>query len=530
MSGPYERRLTNKRLLDLGKIVETLRSNWLLWIAPTVVFTIVGLLYAATKKNTWEASQAMVVRDEAVGEMGFGAQPLGRFGSPEQLKRSLETILQIAQNPAVAETALKKVGPSKPTNKPFPSEKDVESFAEDISVSSPKGTELGTSEVLYLSVKGSGKDRAIELNRAVYEAIEGRMMQLRRDHAKSMVSELVEKKEVADRSLAKVTKEMAAFEKKLGPDLSAMRTLAESVGGDGSTGTQVNQIRDEIRKAERLRSQQAQLFKLLRKVGKKPSVILSAPNQLLETAPTLKRLKEGLVSAQLESAKLKGSLTKSHPQIKVAEQKERQLMITLVREARNSIRSVAGDVKVSNNLVKSLKRKLAIVEGKISSLAAKRADYLNLTARVKQNQEQSKEITDSLSEARGLLEASDASSLITRMDEPTTGTKPIGPGRTLVFLGSSLGGLFFGFTLVYLLAPWQEAVRAGRRNSDRFRRRASDGANPNDRRGAVPALVDARPMQVQSLPDMVKTLPSANNDQDVNKALEQLSQIAAKQS
>ena len=532
MSGPYERRTTKKRLLDVGKCVDTLRTNWLLWVAPTVVFTTVGLLYAVTKKDTWQASQALVVRDEAVGEVGFGKQPLGQFDSPEQLKRALETVLQIALNPAVAETALKEVGPKKQTSNPFPSEKDVELFIEDIDVSAPKGTELGASDVLYLSVKGDPKDRAIALNRAVFSAIEGHMTKLRNDRAKSLVSELLKKKEVADASLAEITKEMAAFEKKLGPDLGAMRTLAESVGGEGSIGAQTTQIRDELRNAERKRSQQTQLFLLLRKVavGKQPNAILTAPNQLLEVAPALKRLKEGLVSAQLETAKLRGNLTKTHPKIKIAEQKERSLKVALIKEARNSIRAVAGDAKVSNNLVKSLKRKLAIVEGKISSLAGKRTAYLNLAASVRQNQEKVKAITASLSEARGQLEAAAASSLITRMGEPTTGTKPIGPGRTMVFAGSCGGGFLLGLSLVYLLAPWQEAMRAGRRSTDGYRRRAEDGANPNDRRGAIPALVDARPMQVQSLPEMVKTLPSANNDEDVSKALDQLSQIAAKQS
>ena len=114
MSSAYERRTSNQRLLNLAKIRETLVKNWLLWIAPTVAFTVVGTLYALTKKNQWQAAQALVVRDEAIGEMGFGnAQPLGRFGSNDDLKRSLETILQIAKNQSVAEEALKTVGPLK---------------------------------------------------------------------------------------------------------------------------------------------------------------------------------------------------------------------------------------------------------------------------------------------------------------------------------------------------------------------------------------------------------------------------------
>ena len=531
MSSAYERRTSNQRLLNLGKVQETLINNWLFWIAPTVIFSAVGVFYALTKKNTWEATQALSVRDEAVGEMGFGVpQPLGRFESNELLKRSLETILQIAKNPAVAKAALIEIGPAKAGKSDFPTEKDVESFIDDISIAAPKGTELGSSEVLYLTVKSRPKDRAVALNRAVYDALQDRMMQLRSDHATSLVAELSQKRELAEQALNESTKELSAFEKKLGPDLAAMRTLAESVGGDSAMGNHVSKLRDELRKAERLRSKQAQLFHLLRKVGKNPGTILSAPGQLLEARPSLKRLKDDLVSARVETAKLRGSLTDTHPQIKVAEQKEKNLIVALVREARNSVRAVAGDVKVSNNLVKALKRKLGGVEGTMSSLAGQRASYVNLTAKVKQHQEQFKQLNDSLSEAKGRVQASDVSSLITRIDEPTTGTRPAGPGRTLVVLASTLGGLTLGLSLVYVLAPWREAARYGRRSTDGYRRRATDGANPYDRRaGGVPQLVDARPLQLQSLPEMVKSLPSSTNDPDVKKALDQLSQIAGKQ-
>ena len=59
------------------------------------------------------------------------------------------------------------------------------------------------------------------------------------------------------------------------------------------------------------------------------------------------------------------------------------------------------------------------------------------------------------------------------MDDPITGTKPEGLGRLAVVVASTFVGLMLGLSLVYLLAPWQEAQR-GRRASDRMGRRASD--------------------------------------------------------
>ena len=109
-----------KRLIDLTKIIEALKKNWMLWMAPAIAFTIVGVLYAFTKTDRWNASQALIVRDEAIGEIGFDRAPLGRFDSNDSLKRSLETILQIAKNRTVVGEALKAIGPEKKSKKEFP--------------------------------------------------------------------------------------------------------------------------------------------------------------------------------------------------------------------------------------------------------------------------------------------------------------------------------------------------------------------------------------------------------------------------
>jgi len=530
MSGAYERR-TGSQLLNIGSIVDLLRRNWLLWLVPTLAFMTVGTLYALTRGKQWQASQALVVRDEVAGEMGFGnSGPLGRFESNDELKRSLETILQIAKNPGVAKAALKKVGPpeDRKSEGEFPTESEVEGLTGNISLSAPKGTEFGTSDYIYLTVKSNTQDRAVSLAVAVCDAMEKRMTQLRTAHSKSLVAELKEKQRLANHVLMESTAKLSAFERKLGSDLAEMRTLAESSGGDGALRVQVNQIRGELRNAERQRRVQAQLFHLLRKVGGDPNVILSAPSRLLEVQPSLRQLKDGLVAAKLATAKLRSSLTDTHPQVLASEQTEKNVLRALVREARNSIRAAAEDVKAANTQVKSLEKKLASVKDRLGGLAGQRAEYVNVSAEVDQRREQYKQINDSLSEARGRLEASDATSLITRFESPTTGSRPLGPGKSILILGTTLGGLFLGLTLVYLLAPWQGSNRSGRRASDMFRRRSSDKGNPYDRRAlaapAVPQLTDARPLEYQSLPDAVKALPSASDDPSVKQALAQMSQ------
>ena len=130
--GPVDRRNALKPVVDYGKIRQILAKHRLLWIAPTILFGVLGTFYALTKSDTWQASQALLVRDEAVGEMGFGA--LGRFDSSDSLKRSLETILQIAKNKQVVVEALRQLDSTEARFADGPSEQDVERIQDDISV------------------------------------------------------------------------------------------------------------------------------------------------------------------------------------------------------------------------------------------------------------------------------------------------------------------------------------------------------------------------------------------------------------
>ena len=58
-----------------------------------------------------------------------------------------------------------------------------------------------------------------------------------------------------------------------------------------------------------------------------------------------------------------------------------------------------------------------------------------------------------LSEARAAHASAEKTSLINRIDTPDTGSKPIGPTRTMLLLGGVFGGLVAGFGLVLLTVP-----------------------------------------------------------------------------
>ena len=379
MSSQYERRIGQQRLLDTEKVKDTLRKNMLIWVAPTVAFAIVGTLHALTKSDVWKASQALVVRDEAIGELGFsGRTPLGRFDNNDTLKRSLETILQISKNRHVAGEALAVVGPAKPKRSgTFPADRDIESFIDNISVSAPKGTEFGTSEVVYLSVEAKEPKRAVKLTEAVCDKLEVRMQELRDSAAKSIIAELQQKRDLAQRELTAITVRLSSLEQDLGADLGEMRTLAESgSAGESNIRSQLNQIKSELREAERNKEIQIELLKLLAKIGNEPDAILGTPNQLLNTQPALRRLKDGLVDAQLRAASLRATFTDDHPQVLAAALHQRNVLDQLRKEIKNAYRSTQNDIIVNKGLVASANVKMKEVRTRLDTLAGLRAVYV----------------------------------------------------------------------------------------------------------------------------------------------------------
>ena len=64
-----------------------------LWLFTTVLFGGLGVVYVLfMKQDTFQASQALLVRDEATGAV----MRLGRFQSQAEMKAAQETILEMA--------------------------------------------------------------------------------------------------------------------------------------------------------------------------------------------------------------------------------------------------------------------------------------------------------------------------------------------------------------------------------------------------------------------------------------------------
>ena len=89
----------------------------------------------------------------------------------------------------------------------------------------------------------------------------------------------------------------------------------------------------------------------------------------------------------------------------------------------------------------------------MQNLAAVRAEYANQAAEVKNRSVLLERAQQNLAEARAARASAKAASLISRIDAPDAGIRPIGPGRAVIALCGVLGGLLAGFGLLFLVAP-----------------------------------------------------------------------------
>ena len=79
------------------EIVNILRDHPRRWIVPMIAGGLLAAIYAVLRSPTWDASQALMVRDET---MGTTARP-GKFQQPDEMKTVQETILELARSRSV---------------------------------------------------------------------------------------------------------------------------------------------------------------------------------------------------------------------------------------------------------------------------------------------------------------------------------------------------------------------------------------------------------------------------------------------
>lgn len=424
------------------------------WIVPAVVVAAGAAAYVQSRVDTWEATQTLVVRNEAAGSSDAG----GKFRSAEEMKALLETIMELSKSRGVLRAALAQVSPRGPA----PSAEEISDLADATKLTPPKGAEFGKTEVIYLKVKDKSRERAVALATALCEQLESALATLRDRRAQSLIGELVETQRLAEADAAAATQKLAALERTVGGDLAELRHLTQTSGGDSDLRRMTLELESELRSARLTERRADELLKILQAARSDASQLLATPAGLLDSQPALRKLKEGLIETQVKTSQLRSTMSEAHPLVQAAEATEREVAARLNTELVQALRGAEIDWRLAADRVQQLEAQVVAMRQRLERLAGLRAEYSDLLHDVEQRNKLLADAQRKLVDARASQSSALTTSLISRIDTPDTGAKPIGPGNTLLLAAGVLGGLVVGLGVLFLSAqPMPSSPAAG---------------------------------------------------------------------
>lgn len=448
-----------------------------LWVGSTILFGIGGLGVALLSQDTWSARQPLVLRDEANGAV----DRLGRFSSQTELKAAQETILEMSQNPEVVTAALRQIGPPDGSNDPdYPSTKIVEQIAtKRVNVVAPQGSEFGNTEMVYLQVEAETPERASEFCRVVLDNLSAHLREVRRIRADSVIVELTHARDLARQKLDSALARMKEVEIQVGSDLGELRNLNDTISGDGANRRTMQETFKELQVAELETRRLESLYELLLAGSKDARHLLISGDELLSSQPSLQRLKDGMIDAQIESSKLASIYTVNHPRRRASLTTEREIADRMVLEARASLAAMEPSLQLNRERVQQLREQHDSLTSKLNKLAGVRTSYSKLDAEVRGLTDQLSKAEGSLSEAQASRSAALSTNLLSELGPPQVGEHPEGLSGSMTTLGSLIAGLMFGLGTVFLVAPGPSGPTFGRRLNDYLTgRRSTDSGNP----------------------------------------------------
>ena len=418
------------------------------WIIPTVALTVVACLYALVRSNTWEASQALIIREEANADQ---RRP-GSFADVNEMKTVQETILELVRSKTVLRDTLLAIGPagkSRPAT-PWPSDRDIAELRENIKMTPPNGAEFGKTEVFYLKVRDKERQRAVALAEEICRQLQHGFQTLRDEKLRSITDELSRAVQLAETDLASATKQLGELESTVGVDLAELRMLHVGATSGSDLRQKLVEVQNEIRANEAEHARHGQLLLVLKAAQKDPGRLLATPNTLLVALPAVNRLKNGLVDAQLETSKLIGTMSLDHPLVQSAKSAEAEISQNLHDEIAVAIKGLEVELKLADQRLTTLKKLLVSDEQRLQRLASLRAEYANLVAMTESRTSLLESARRNLSDAQAGRASASSVNLISRIDTPDTGINPIGPGKTAIAGAGLVGGLLIGLGYVFL--------------------------------------------------------------------------------
>ncbi|MEO9595564.1 hypothetical protein [Rhodopirellula bahusiensis] len=447
------------------------------WGGAAVLFGVLGLGTALFSSDRWAARQPLVLRDEATGAV----DRLGRFSSQTDLKAAQETLLEMARNPEVVAAALRDVGPvGGGEDESYPSTTLVDTVANRrVNVVAPQGSEFGNSELVYLKVEAESPERASDFCRALLDNLSSHLRTVRRIRADSVIVELTNSRDLTRQKLDTVLTKMNEVEVRFGSDLSELRNLNDAISGDGANRRTMEENAKELQLAELELERLNALQQLLIAGSQDPRQLLVSGDELLSSQPSLQRLKDGLIDAQIESSRLASVYTELHPRRRSAITTEREITSRMLEEAKAAVRAMKPTLVLARDRVQRLRNKQDQLHEKLSRLAGVRTSYSKLDSDAEALTQQLAEAEAALGEAQASRSAALSTNLLAELGPPQIGDSPEGMSGVSVTFGSLFAGLVFGLGTVFLIAPGPQGPSAGRRWSDRLTgRRATDHMPP----------------------------------------------------
>lgn len=435
-----------------------------LWGGAAILFGVLGFGYAVFGKDVYSARQPLVVRDEATSSY----DRLGRFPSQSELKAAQETILEMTQNPEVVEAALRQIGPSSGEPDPeWPSTEVVEKVASSgVNLLAPKGSDFGNTEVVYLEVKSTSQERAKQFCRAMFDHLTQQLRTVRRVRADSVIDELNHTRDLAAQNLDEATARLHEIEVQFGTDLGELRNLNDTIAGDGTNRRTLEETTQQLQTAETELEKLESLHQLLVAGTQDPQQLLISGSDLLASQPSLQRLKEGLIDAQLSASQLAGIYTPENPKRRAAAAAEREIERRMQQETASVIRAMEPMIRLERERMTRLRDRQAQLRTRLDHLAKARTDYAKVDAEVDHRTALLADAERALAEAKASRSAALSTNLIAELGPPQATEDPVGPSESVVTLGSVMAGLIFGLGAVFLIAPGPTDIRTGRRWSD----------------------------------------------------------------
>ncbi|HMO13462.1 MAG TPA: hypothetical protein PKD64_02400 [Pirellulaceae bacterium] len=425
----------------LKRAWETARSCKWLWLAPVLACTFISLVYALLGPRSYVATQAFVVRDD----MAKTNSP-GRFDSLDSMKTAQETIVRVTKSINVVRKTLERLGDSTDM-------KSIETLQNAISFNAPDGAEFGKTEILLLRVKDRNRDKSVQIVSILFEELEQELRTLRKNRAASMEQEMKLASEFAKNEWDVIASELSKIEAELGVDLIDLRSMNEAFANQGTLAKQLDQVRSEVRPAAVTSAMLREQLAILERAQHNPNEILATPNELLEAQPALRRLKDGLIDAQLRLAKLSGDYTADHRKTVAAQRAVDDVSKKIRQELDAAVDGLKIQVGIANTRLRNLETNERELVNRLNELANLRVDYGKLVDDYQQRRENYRRTLEQYALAKAAHVSASQVDLIQRSEEAYVGSRASGPGKTSLVAGGILAGLAIGVGLILLFTP-----------------------------------------------------------------------------